>query len=55
MGLHGSRYRLKVTAGPEYDPKTHQMVPVNQDQTLRIENSHAIVSLCVRVQNYTGI
>lgn len=55
MGLAGSRYRLKVTAGPEYDPRTHQTVPVNQDETLRLENAHAIVSLCVRVQNYTGI
>ncbi|KAL2216681.1 hypothetical protein M432DRAFT_75954 [Thermoascus aurantiacus ATCC 26904] len=54
MGLAGSRYRLKVTAGPEYDPRTHQTVPVNQDETLRLENAHAIVSLCVRVQNYTG-
>jgi hypothetical protein len=48
-------YRLKVTAGPSYDTSTHQLVPVNEDQTLRIENEHAVVSLCVRIQDYTGI
>ena len=48
------KYRLKVTAGPSYDPFTHQLVPVNDDQTLRIENEHAITSLCVRIQDYTG-
>jgi hypothetical protein len=48
------KYRLKVTAGADYDLKTHQVVPVN-GETIRIENEHAIVSLCVRVQNYRGI
>ncbi|KAF7589289.1 hypothetical protein BBP40_004509 [Aspergillus hancockii] len=48
------KYRLKVTAGPSYDTSTHQLVPVNEDQTLRIENEHAVVSLCVRIQDYTG-
>ncbi|KAE8393990.1 hypothetical protein ETB97_009186 [Aspergillus alliaceus] len=48
------KYRLKVTAGPSYDPSTHQLVPVNEDQTLRIENELAITRLCVRVQDYTG-
>lgn len=47
------KYRLKVTAGPVHDSKTHQVVPVN-GETLRIENDHAIVSLCVRIQDYTG-
>ncbi|OJJ56464.1 hypothetical protein ASPSYDRAFT_1140414 [Aspergillus sydowii CBS 593.65] len=49
-----SRYRLKVTAGPDYDPATHQDVPVNEDQTLYISNSHASTNLAVRIQNYTG-
>lgn len=49
-----NNYRLKVTAGPDYDPSTHQVVPVNSDQTLRFENSHAIVNVCVRIQGYTG-
>lgn len=52
---HHHKYRLKVTAGPDYDPKTHQLVPVNKDQTLQFENEHAIVSLCVRIQDYTGM
>jgi hypothetical protein len=47
------KYRLKVTAGPVYDRSTHQVVPVN-GETIRIENEHAIVSLCVRIQDYTG-
>ncbi|EAW06467.1 DUF1769 domain-containing protein [Aspergillus clavatus NRRL 1] len=48
------KYRLKVTAGTEYNPDTHEIVPVNADQSLRIENEHATVSLCVRIQKYTG-
>ncbi|KAF9893627.1 hypothetical protein FE257_010939 [Aspergillus nanangensis] len=48
------KYRLKVTAGPQYDPDTHQLVPVNEDQSIRIENEHAIVSLCIRIQDYVG-
>lgn len=47
------KYRLKVTAGPVYDRNTHQVVPVN-GETIRIENEHAIVSLCVRIQDYAG-
>lgn len=50
-GAH--KYRLKVTAGADYDPDTHQVVPVN-GETLRIDNEHATVSLCVRIQGYTG-
>jgi hypothetical protein len=47
-------YHLKVTAGPEYDPATHQIVPVNGDETLIIENEHVKAQLCTRIQNYTG-
>lgn len=45
--------RLRVTAGPVHHSDTHQEVPVNGD-TIRIENDHAIVSLCVRIKGYTG-
>ncbi|KAJ5130220.1 Protein of unknown function DUF1769 [Penicillium bovifimosum] len=45
--------RLKVTAGPDYNLKTHQVVPVN-GETIRIENEHAIISLCVKIKDYTG-
>lgn len=48
------KYRLKVTAGSEYNPDTHRIVPVNEDRTLRIDNEHATISLCVRIQDYTG-
>lgn len=47
------KYRLRVTAGPEYEPSNHQVVPVN-GETIRIESDHAIISLCVRIQDYTG-
>ncbi|RMJ20811.1 hypothetical protein PHISP_08320 [Aspergillus sp. HF37] len=42
---YGARkYRVKVTADTEYNPDTHQPVPVNENQTLRIENKRAIGS-----------
>ncbi|OKL56622.1 hypothetical protein UA08_08148 [Talaromyces atroroseus] len=50
-----TNYRLKVTAGSEYDVKTHQLVPVNADETLRIESEHAVIHLCVRIRDYTGL
>lgn len=49
------KYRLKVTAGTEYDPTTHQSVPVNGNQTVMIDNELATVSLSVRIQDYNGI
>lgn len=49
------KYRLQVTAGPDYDPSTHQLVAVNANQTLLIENDHAHVGLCVRIQDYAGM
>ncbi|PKY04635.1 DUF1769-domain-containing protein [Aspergillus campestris IBT 28561] len=48
------QYRLHVTAGPSYDPKSHQTVPVNQDTPLHIESDQAVVDLCVRIQDYKG-
>lgn len=50
-----SKYCLRVTAGPDYDPATHQDVPVNQDKTLRISSGHASISLALRIQDFTGI
>ncbi|EAS29282.3 uncharacterized protein CIMG_08028 [Coccidioides immitis RS] len=49
------RYTLKVTAGPTYDPKTHQIVPVNADETLTIETEHTTAKLCVRIRDYNGL
>lgn len=54
LGTSTANYRLRVTAGPSYDLNTHRTVPVNAEETLRIENEHAVTYLCVRVQDYTG-
>ncbi|EEA21990.1 hypothetical protein TMatcc_008585 [Talaromyces marneffei ATCC 18224] len=55
LGTPTANYRLRVTAGPSYDLKTHRTVPVNAEETLCIENEQAISYLCVRVQDYTGL
>lgn len=49
-----THYRLQVTAGPEYDASTHKVVPVNSPETLTFENDHMIISLAVRLKNFTG-
>lgn len=49
-----SKYKLRVTAGPAYDPSTHKLVPVNAPETLTFENDHIIVSVAVRLRNFTG-
>lgn len=51
---NNNKYRLQVTAGPEYDPACHFIVPVNQQETVTFENDRAFVGLCVRVKNYRG-
>jgi hypothetical protein len=48
-----SKYRIKVTAGPDYDPTTHKDVHVNGD-ILRIENDRVTLDLAVRIQDYKG-
>lgn len=52
--VKAKKYRLKVTAGTEYDPTTHQCVPVNGEQTVRIDNELATVCLSVRIRDYNG-
>ena len=49
------RYRLRVTAGPSYDTKTHQTIKVNTPDTYTIENDHIVLTLQVRIRNYTGL
>ena len=51
---HPSKYRLRVTAGPGYDASTHKVVPVNSPETLTFESEHIILSLAVRLKNFTG-
>lgn len=53
--VQNKKYRLKVTAGSGYDVATHQSVPVNGDQTVRIDSELATVSLGVRVRDYNGM
>jgi hypothetical protein len=54
-GNNTANYRLLITAGPEYDVKTHQIVPVNAAKTVRFENEQATVNVCVRIRDYTGL
>lgn len=51
---HYCQYRLRVTAGPAYDPSTHRLVPVNAPETLTFENDHIVLSLAVRIRNFAG-
>ncbi|KAJ5938128.1 hypothetical protein N7454_004470 [Penicillium verhagenii] len=53
MTRSDSHYRIKVTAGPSYDPATHQDVQVN-GEALALEGDHASVTLAVRIQNFNG-
>jgi hypothetical protein len=43
-------YILQVTAGSEYDIKTHQIVPVNDPRPVSIDSKHISVNLNVRIQ-----
>jgi hypothetical protein len=47
-------YRLRTTAGTSYDVSTHELVPVNAPQTLTFETSSVVLSLAVRIRNFTG-
>lgn len=49
------KYKLRVTAGPDYDPITHQDVLVNSEEHIAIENEHGTINLCVRIQDYAGM
>lgn len=49
-----THYRLRVTAGPEYDASAHKVVPINSPETLTFENEHIVISLAVRLKNFTG-
>ncbi|KAK0114359.1 hypothetical protein ONS95_013851 [Cadophora gregata] len=48
-------YVLQVTAGSEYDIKTHKIVPVNQSTPITIDSEHISVDLNVRIQSYRGL
>ena len=48
------KYLLRVTAGPSYDPSSHQVVAVNSGIPTSIQSSLCSASICVRIQNYHG-
>ena len=48
------KYRLLVTAGPSYDPATHQVVRVNTSTPTYIENDFLRAKLKVRIRGYRG-
>lgn len=48
------KYLLRVTAGPSYDPTSHQTVAVNSGTTTRIHSPLCDTSVSVRIQNYRG-
>ncbi|MCJ1356268.1 MAG: hypothetical protein MMC33_006262 [Icmadophila ericetorum] len=49
------QYLLRVTAGPSYDPSTHQEVLVNTSTPTHISSPHCTADLNVRIQNYRGL
>ncbi|KAK5139665.1 hypothetical protein LTR04_003421 [Oleoguttula sp. CCFEE 6159] len=48
-------YLLKVTAGPSYDPKTHEPVHVNTEKPIKISTPHIDANVRVRIQEYRGL
>lgn len=48
------KYLLRVTAGPSYDPSTHQIVNVNTPHPTNISSPLCKASISVRIQNYRG-
>ncbi|KAL8906027.1 MAG: hypothetical protein Q9171_006437 [Xanthocarpia ochracea] len=48
------KYLLQVTAGPSYDPKSHQVVAVNSGTPTSIQSSLCSANVSVRIQNYRG-
>lgn len=47
------KYRLKVTAGGDYDHATQKQVQVNGD-SLKFDSPRASIELAVRIQDYNG-
>ena len=50
-----SKFHVRVTAGPSYDPATHQIVHVNTSNPTSITSSAISSSVSVRIQNYRGL
>ncbi len=52
---HAHSYKLRVTAGLSYDTRTHVVVPVNAPQTLHLNSEHMLLSVAVRIKQFTGL
>ena len=52
---HAEDYKLRVTAGVSYDTTTHDVVPVNGPKTLHLNSQHMLLSVAVRIKNFTGL
>lgn len=48
-------YHLSVTAGPDYDLSSQQLVHVNTDQSTTFSTSQIDASITFRIQNYRGL
>ena len=48
------QYLLRVTAGPSYDPSSHQIVNVNTPHPTKISSEHCEATISIRIQNYRG-
>ncbi|KAL9635429.1 MAG: hypothetical protein Q9204_002635 [Flavoplaca sp. TL-2023a] len=49
------KYLLRVTAGPSYDPSSHQVVAVNSGTPTSIQSPLCSADVSVRIQNYRGL
>ncbi|KAL8997909.1 MAG: hypothetical protein Q9169_002902 [Polycauliona sp. 2 TL-2023] len=49
------QYLLRVTAGPSYDPSSHQLVAVNSGTPTSVQSPLCSAKISVRIQNYRGL
>ncbi|KAL8667537.1 MAG: hypothetical protein Q9168_007248 [Polycauliona sp. 1 TL-2023] len=49
------QYLLRVTAGPSYDPSSHQVVAVNAGTPTSVKSALCSAKISVRIQNYRGL
>lgn len=49
------KYKLRVTAGPSYDPSTHALVHVNTPHTVLVSNQHLTARIAVRIKDFSGL
>ncbi|KAL8832646.1 MAG: hypothetical protein Q9170_004806 [Blastenia crenularia] len=48
------KYLLRVTAGPSYDPTSHEIVHVNSGTPTHVKSPLCDANISVRIQNYRG-